>query len=251
MENLSQRQRDILSWIEDQGFATIEALAAHFSVSMQTVRREIIRLDATGHLQRFHGGAGLPERRVRLGYAGKSALATAAKARLAALVATRLRPGSSVFLDVGTTAEAVAKALAERHDLTIVTNSLNCARPFQTGDQRLVVLGGERRGADGSLVGPATLAAMAALAVDVAVIGCSGIDGDGAVTDFDPDKIAVKRAAMARAGQAWLVADASKFLRRATASIGTLPDFSLLVTDQPQPVAIAAALGTCQSLVAS
>lgn len=251
LDDLSLRQKRILSWIEDQGYVTIEALASHLGVSMQTIRREIIRLDASGHLQRFHGGAGLPESRIRLGYGSKSAIARAAKDRIGAAVAACIADGSSIFLDVGTTVEAVAQALAGRKGLQIITNSLNSARIFQDNQAcPTFVLGGTLRGADGSLVGEMTRAAIEHFKVDLAVIGCSAIETDGSVLDYDIDKIAVKHMAITSARRAFLVADAAKFRRQAVARIGSLSDFSTLVTDVALPAEMAGSLGECKVIVA-
>lgn len=250
-DDLSVRQKRILAWIETQGYATIETLAGHLGVSMQTIRREIIQLDASGHLQRFHGGAGRPEGRVRLGYHGKSTLARAGKDRIAAAVADRIADGSAVFLDVGTTVEAVAHALVERQGLQVITNSLNCARVFQgVSSGSAFILGGSLRGADGSLVGDQTTACLHRFKVDVAIIGCSAIEADGSVMDYDIDKIAVKRMALTTARRSFLVADATKFNRHAVARIGTLSEFTTLVTDEPLPPCIIENLGNCQVAVA-
>lgn len=250
-KELTPRQRDILAWIEDQGFATIESLASRFDVSMQTIRREIIRLDASGHLQRFHGGAGLPEGRIRLGYAGKSALAKDAKEQIGQTIAGLIPDGSAVFLDVGTTTEAAARALLARRSLQIVTNSLNCARVFQgVATIQTFVLGGSLRGADGSLIGDTTLSGLDRFKADVAVIGCSAVEDDGAVMDYDIDKIAVKRAVLATARRRILAVDSLKFRRHAVARIGSLTDFTDIVSDAPLPADIAECLGRCRQIIA-
>src|SRR5262245_43782546 len=108
---LNPRQREILEMVEAQGFATIEALARRFAVSSQTIRRDVIRLDKAQVLQRFHGGAGLPEDRVGLGHARKQAIRASAKERIGRAAARVISAGAAVFLDVGTTVEAVAQAL--------------------------------------------------------------------------------------------------------------------------------------------
>jgi DeoR family glycerol-3-phosphate regulon repressor len=251
-ETLSPRQQRIVAWIEQQGYATLEALAHHLQVSMQTVRREVIALDASGHLQRFHGGAGLAEGKIRLGYGGKSALARDAKDRIAAAAAEAIADGSSVFLDVGTTVEAVARALVSRQGLRIVTNSLNSARYFQDRPScSLMVLGGTLRGSDGSLVGDLTTTTLRQFKVDVAIIGCSAIEDDGSVMDHDMDKIAVKRAALAIARRSVLVADRAKFKRRAVTRIAGIADFTAVITDAPPSAGVIAALGKCQVTVAA
>ena len=237
---LTPRQSDILQMVGESGYATLESLAQRLDVSVQSIRRDIIHLDGLCLLQRFHGGAGPVDGTVRLGYAEKSALASAAKARIGKAAAALLNDGEVVFLDVGTTAEATARAIkARRMRLHLFTNSVASAAILagETSIQ-LHVLGGASRGADGSLVGAATLAAIEPIHFDCAVIGFSGFAADGTILDHDLEKIAVKQAAMRRSVRRILVGDQSKFQRRAMASIGRPRDFTHFVTDAlpPEPL---------------
>ncbi len=238
----NERQQAILRQVAEQGFATIEALARQFRVSAQTVRRDIIELSAAGLLQRFHGGAG-PAGAVRLGHAGKTLRAPAAKARIGNALCEMLPPRRTLFLDVGTTVEAAALALARRGGDTVFTNSIVAALAFGgTASDSVHVLPGTLRGADGSLVGGETVRALAALSLDVAVIACSGFDAAGAPMDFDPEKVAVKRAAMAASGMAVLLCHGEKFGRSAIHRIAPMRDFRTLVCDAEPPPGLAAAL---------
>ena len=99
-----------LEAVRARGFATIESLAAHFDVSAQTVRRDIIQLDEQGLLKRFHGGAGAIEAPGRYSYSQKKQLQSSAKARIGKTLANLVADDASVFLDVGTTVEAAAAA---------------------------------------------------------------------------------------------------------------------------------------------
>jgi DeoR family glycerol-3-phosphate regulon repressor len=243
MPDATARQQRILAAVQAQGFATIEALADTLGVSAQTARREAIRLQEAGLLQRFHGGVGLPEERVRPGYALKRHAAPEAKRRIGAAVAALVPRGASVFIDVGTTAEAAARALADHGRLRVVTVSLHVAgllagRP----GIEVFVAGGTLRGADGSLVGVETCAALARFRCDIALIGCSGFAEDGAVMDHDLDKIAAKQAMLRAARNAVLLADAAKFARTAPALVAPAAAFGRLVTDAAPPAGLAAAL---------
>lgn len=242
--DVNARQQRILAVVRARGFATIEALARELDVSAQTVRRDIIRLDEVKLLQRFHGGAGLRDSAVRVGYAEKRVLAAEAKERIGRRVAEIVPDGASVFLDVGTTAEAVARALgSRRRGLKIFTNGMAAARllsEFPTNE--IFVLPGHVRGPDGSLTGDATVAAIGEFRADFAVVALSGFDADGVPMDFDLGKIAVKRAMAARARRALMVADSSKFERQATARIAPLTAFHALVAEVEPPRALADAL---------
>lgn len=224
---LSERQSAIVARIEAHGFVTLDALAEAFGVSMQTVRRDLIALSEAGLVERFHGGAGLRPEAVptRLGHAEKRGLAVDDKRRIAMQAAALAPPGAHVYLDVGTTAEAVAVALDALAGLTIVTNSLHVAGLVSPSRHRVRVLPGLVAGPDGSLTGSETTDALARLRLDVAFISCSGIEPGGRVMDFDPAKIAVKRAAMAAAERSALIAAPEKFGRTAREEIARLSDF--------------------------
>lgn len=238
------RQSRLLALVRARGFAPLEVLADELGVSAQTVRRDVTRLTELKLLQRFHGGAGLPaEAAVRPGWVDKHGVATAAKRAIGEAAADAVPRGASVFLDVGTTVEAAAEALARRGGpLRIVTASLRGALALAGIDGvEVLVPGGVLRGADGSLAGGAALAGLDALRVDVAMIGCSGFDAeDGAPMDWDVEKVAVKRAMLARARRSLLLADASKFARMPLIRIGAANACAALITDAPPPPMLAA-----------
>ncbi|WP_374441924.1 DeoR/GlpR family DNA-binding transcription regulator [Stella sp.] len=235
-DEVGQRRAAILAIVREQGFATVEALARRFGLSAQTVRRDIVHLDAEGLLQRFHGGAGWREGHVRLGYAEKRAVAADAKDRIGRAAAALVPDGAAVFLDVGTTVEAVARALRGRRHLRVFTSSLPAATILADADGiELFVLGGSIRGADGSLVGDQTTAAIARFRFDHAVIGFSGCEPDGTLMDYDLAKVAVKQAAIARSRRAIAAGTADKFRHSALVAVAGFDALADLVTDAPLP----------------
>lgn len=173
---------------------------------------------------------------MRLGYAEKRERQPEAKSRIGAALAALLPPRQSLFLDVGTTVEAAAVALAGRGGDRIFTNSMVAALAFgRTEHPAVHLLPGRLGGGDGSLVGGETAAALANLALDVAVIACSGFDAAGAPMDFDPEKVAIKRAAMAAARMTVLLCQAEKFGRSALVRVAPAQAFATLLCDAPPP----------------
>lgn len=230
---LTGRQSEILARAERQGFVTIESLAEDFGVSAQTVRRDIIALDRAGLLQRFHGGAGSNGggESLRLDHERKRALNVEAKAAIARKAAARVPDGAAIFLDVGTTVEAAAADLNGKAKLLVFTTSLRAALRFDHERHEVHVIGGRLSGKDGSLTGENPIGTLAGLRLDLALIGCSAIEDDGRVMDFDLGKILVKRAAMRAAGRSLLLATKSKFGRTARAEIAPRSAFEAVITE--------------------
>ncbi len=233
---LTRRQRSVLAAVQELGFVTIDGLAREFEVSSQTIRRDIIKLQQANYLHRFHGGAGLTDGTFRPGYAQKLTTAPAGKERIGRAVAEMIPDGASVYLDVGTTVEAVARALLSKMTLRIITCSVSVAMIFCShGKFDVFVTGGSVRGANGSLVGSVTTESLKMFRVDYAVIGFGGFDDDGAPMDFDLEKIAVRQVALAHSRHGIAVADASKFGKAGVARVAPLSAFHALVTDSEPP----------------
>ncbi len=234
---LSARQRAIHDHIARHGFATLDALAALFEVSVQTVRREIIHLDRCGLVERFHGGAGAVDKARRREYTEKKSVAREGKQRIAQAIMAELAPHETLFLDVGTTAETLAQAIALRElPLRIVTPSLPAAMAL-AGAKRIEthVVGGIVGGPDGSLIGSGAAEALSQYHFDRCVISASGFDETWAPTDFDLQKIFLKRIAVRQSRIAILAMDAGKFERCATITVAPMDSFSTLVTDGNLP----------------
>ena len=149
--------------------------------------------------------------------------------------------GASLFLNIGTTTEAVAQALLHHESLLVVTNNMNVANILieNTGCE-VIVAGGTVRPTDGGLIGHMTLRMIELFSLDFAVIGCSAIDARGDILDFDTAEVSVSQTMLARARSSILVADHEKFARHAPARIANLKEVDHFVTDHPLPLALQA-----------
>ncbi|MEM7464033.1 MAG: DeoR family transcriptional regulator, partial [Pseudomonadota bacterium] len=128
----------------------------------------------------------------------------------------------------------VAHCLRRHKGLMVITNNLNVAMILsEAPDVDLVVSGGMVRKSDGGIVGAAAVDLIKQFKVDYAVIGASAIDGEGALLDFDYREVRVAQAILSQARQKILVADASKFERRAPVQIGHISEMDIFVTDAP------------------
>ncbi|WP_372886766.1 DeoR/GlpR family DNA-binding transcription regulator, partial [Shimia sp.] len=164
-----------------------------------------------------------------------------AKKRIAQACAGAIPDGASVFLNIGTTTEAVARALLGHRRLMVVTNNLNAAEILSASPEcEITLTGGRLRSEDGGLVGPLAARSVDQFRFDVAVLGCSALDAGGDLLDFDPQEVMVSQSALHRARRRLVVADRSKLRRPAPIRICSLAEIDALYTDAPLPEALAA-----------
>jgi DeoR family glycerol-3-phosphate regulon repressor len=236
---LNGRQHRLLDWVMREGFASVEALATHFGVTHQTIRRDINELAELGLLRRFHGGAGLPSTVENVAYSARQVLLHEEKRRIARLVAEHIPDNASLFINIGTTTEEVAKALAHHEGLRVITNNLNVAAAMCGNPGcEVIIASGVVRPRDRGVTGEATIDFIRQFKVDFGVIGISAIESDGTLRDFDYREVRVAEAIIAQSRQVYLVADHSKFGRAALVRLGHVAQVTALFTDQPVPAAM-------------
>ncbi len=235
------RQPEILDIARRDGKVTVEGLADHFGVTLQTIRRDLTELSDAGRLDRVHGGAVLPSGTTNIGYEDRRNLNAEAKAAIARACAAQIPSDCSIFLNIGTSTEAVAAELLQHQNLLVVTNNINVAN-ILIGNPNcdIVVAGGSLRRSDGGLVGNLTTETIRHFKFDIAVIGCSALDDDGDLLDFDIQEVGVSRSIIAQSRKTFLVADASKFKRSAPARIASMRELDAFFTDRPLPGDLAA-----------
>ncbi|MDX5930625.1 DeoR/GlpR family DNA-binding transcription regulator [Acidiphilium acidophilum] len=239
----TSRLSEIVALVASRGFQTIDALAQHFDVTVQTIRRDLNALAAEGRISRYRGGAGLPSSIENMEYARRKVVHLAAKQRIAALVAADVPERASLFINIGSTTEQVARALLDHQHLRVITNNLNVARILsENTDFRIVITGGMVRNGDGGITGQATRDMLDQFRADIGIIGISGIDADGDLYDYDMDEVICSQAIIRNARRVFLVTDHTKFGRPALMRVGTMAQVSALYTDMPPPPAMTALL---------
>ncbi|ASI70601.1 MAG: DeoR/GlpR family DNA-binding transcription regulator [Diaphorobacter nitroreducens] len=235
--NTNPRQLQLLDEVRLRKSLSVEQLADILGVTLQTVRRDVQRLAELGLVSRFHGGVRMPSSTVEnLAYTQREALNSTGKARIARAVAAQVPDNCSLILNIGTTTEAIAKALLHHKGLRVLTNNLNvaailCANP----DCEVIVAGGVVRKRDRAIVGEAAVDFIRQFRVDIALIGISGIEPDGSLRDYDMREVKVAQTIIEHAREVWLAADHTKFNRPAMVQLAQLAQIDRLFTDAPPP----------------
>ncbi|KXF82693.1 DeoR/GlpR family transcriptional regulator [Enterovibrio coralii] len=239
----TQRHQEILDLVRSKGYVSTDDLVLHFDVSPQTIRRDLNELAADNKIRRQHGGATLPSSSVNTAYDARKIMQQEEKNRLAQALVAHIPDGATLFIDIGTTPEAVARALLNHQDLRIVTNNLNAASILMAKeDFRIIMAGGEVRNRDGGIMGEATVDFISQFRLDFGILGISGIDLQGGLLDFDYHEVRVKQAIMENSRLVMLAVDHTKFGRNAMVNVGSLSQIDMLFTNAPLPGDIASHL---------
>jgi DeoR family glycerol-3-phosphate regulon repressor len=232
----NDRQTEILSLVRQRGYMSIEELAAQFDVTPQTIRRDINELSDQELLRRYHGGAGLNSSVENVAYSTRQVHNLNEKRRIAKACADHIPNHASLFINIGTTNEEVARALHRRDGLRVITNNLNVASILVENQSfEVVIAGGQVRHVDRAIVGEATVDFVRQFRVDFGIIGISGIDADGTLLDYDYREVRVAQAIIENSRQVFLVVDHSKFTRRPMTRLGHIGDLDALFTDRRPP----------------
>jgi DeoR family glycerol-3-phosphate regulon repressor len=233
---VTRRQAQIVELVRSKGFVTIEDLAQRFRMTPQTLRRDINLLAGKGILRRYHGGAGMATSVENVAYSDRQVLCLREKQAIAKLVARHIPNKASIFINIGTTTEEVAKALCRHDHLRVITNNLQVASILSGNDNfEVIVTGGVVRSRDRGIIGEATIDFINQFKVDYGIIGISGVDHDGTLLDFDYREVRAARAIIDNSRRVFLVADHTKFGRNAMVRLGSIGEVNGLFTDRKPP----------------
>ncbi|WP_243369256.1 DeoR/GlpR family DNA-binding transcription regulator [Microvirga solisilvae] len=229
---LSPRQQEIIGIARLQGRVNVDELASRLDVTQQTIRKDLNDLCEQRLMTRVHGGAVIASGVENVAYEARRLIAQAEKQAIGAATAKLIPNNSSLFINIGTTTEEVARALQDHEGLLVITNNLNVATILYRHPRiEVIMTGGPVRRADGAVIGGAAVDFVRQFKVDYAVIGTSAIDEDGSLLDFDVREVRVSRAIIDNARKVVLVADHLKAERSAPVRIGHLREIDIFVTD--------------------
>jgi DeoR family fructose operon transcriptional repressor len=234
---VEERQAVIITRARTSGRVEVAELATHFSVTPETIRRDLTALERAGLLRRVHGGAVVVD---LFGFeptlAVRESVYTTEKATIASAALGFLPEEGAIALDAGSSTYRMAEMLPADRPLTVVTNSLPvatllAARPELTVHQ----VGGQVRGRTLATVGSQATEYLRGVFVDVAFLGTNGFSVQRGLTTPDSAEAAVKTAFVGCARRTVVLADHSKYGSDHFAHVASLAEVSAIVTDSELP----------------
>ena len=230
---VEDRRRQVAEYLQQHAYAPLKEVCTRFNTSEATARRDLAALAARKQIVRTRGGALTEYNRRFPSFRQREGLHAEGKRRIAAAARDLISPGTTCFLDFGTTAYALAEELRRRpvEDLQVVTNSLPVADLLLTvPGTRTYLLGGELLPRQSMMLGGAAFDALQYYAIDQAFLSAEAADATG-VWNSQSQLVALQQAVMKHAGSSVLCIDASKLKRFAPAFLAPWTGFRLIITD--------------------
>ncbi|MBL4928155.1 DeoR/GlpR family DNA-binding transcription regulator [Fuscibacter oryzae] len=230
------RRHLIAEAVMTEGTMRIEDLTARFGISLMTAHRDLDELVGRGLLRKTRGiVSAAPTSLVESSAVYRSTRQELEKRAIAAAAAAHIEPGQAVFFDDSTTVLQMVPHLASRVPLTAITNSITLMNELRgVRDITLLGLGGQFYNWCNAFMGPVTTAEIRRLRPDLVFLSMSAITDD-MVFHQNPEMVETKRAMFDSAARRILLADHTKFERRALHAMGALDEFDVVIVDDGTP----------------
>jgi|TARA_R110002050_G_scaffold55357_5_gene125022 DeoR family glycerol-3-phosphate regulon repressor len=231
-----ERQAYILEKVRQEKSATVEKLSKIFSVSVQSIRKDINFLCEEGLLRRIYGGVEMALQKDNISYDSRKIIHYDEKKIIARLIAKQIPNNSSLFFSIGTTPEIIAKELINHKNLKIFTNNLNVALVCCENSSFEVTLhGGLLRNKHRDIEGNDIEKFFSSYSVDFGIYGVGAIEENGSLLDFTQEECQAREAISKSSKKVFLVADYSKFTRNAYIRSGNISNVDSIFCDKKPP----------------
>lgn len=216
--------------------ATIDELCETFSVSKNTIRRDLNALEARGHISKVYGGVTAISSPGAVPTPVRSSLHSTDKSLIGRLAADMVDDGDTIFIDSGTTTLCMLKFLATKKRITVVTHSLGAlAEASKYENFNLISLGGIYSHPTDSFVGLSAFEALSTMKIHKAFMAATGVSLENGMMNTTFLEAEIKRGIVHRAAHIHLLVDHSKINHDAVITFCRLEDISGFITDRRPP----------------
>jgi DeoR/GlpR family transcriptional regulator of sugar metabolism len=228
-----ERRGEILQKLMIDGKVVVNELADKYEVAEETIRRDLEKLESEGYAKKTYGGAVRNDNMTsELPYVVRKQTNVSGKKYIAEIIGSLISDGDSLLLDSSSTALFMIKSISNKHNLTLVTNSVEILLEVPQGnDWNVVSTGGTYRSESMSFYGAAAEEVVEKYYADYAVFSCKGFDIEKGMTDGRETFAMVKKAFIRSAKKVILAVDHTKFNKISFVRLGDLDDVDIIVTD--------------------
>lgn len=228
-----ERKNEILSKLMLEGKVIVSDLAVQYSVTEETIRRDLEKLEREGFAKKTYGGAVKSDNMTaELPYTVRKLTNVSGKKYIAEKIGDLIQDGDSIMLDASTTALFTVKSIFNKHNLTLITNSVEILLDLPaSNDWRIISTGGTYRQDSMSFLGSSTTGVISNYHADYAVMSCKGLDIIKGITDTRENNADLKKSFISNANKVILAVDSTKFGKISFVKICDINCIDIVVTD--------------------
>jgi DeoR/GlpR family transcriptional regulator of sugar metabolism len=230
-----ERHRVILDRLARDGRVIATRLASELRVTEDMIRRDLRDLSEAGICRRVYGGA-VPLASESTSFLDRRAENPEQKSALASVAVSLIKSGQTIFLDSGSTNEAIARTLPQDLNLTVITNApLVAAALVGRTDLTLLTLGGRIDPKAGAAVGASVIRDLQMIHADLCFLGVCFLDVEGGISVFDSDEAEVKRGFVRSSSSLAVAVMNNKLGARAPHFVASTNQITFLIVEKNAP----------------
>lgn len=229
----SNRISNIEEYIYKHKTVSLDKLCEVFNVSKNTIRRDINELTAKGNIKKVYGGVSIQENSTLIPFEERNIKNINLKSNIGKLCADYIKDGDIIFLDSGTTTLTIVEYLKEKNNVTIITNNLEIiVKSIDLPNLNIICLPGNLIRQTNSFVGIDTVSILNKYNINKSFMASTGISIEYGITNSHPLESEIKRLAIEKGSEVFLLVDSTKFDNSSLVTYAQLEDINYLITDK-------------------
>ena len=233
---MAQKERldQIRQIMKTERKVSVSELSVQLTVTPETIRRDLEKLEQENFLTRTHGGAVITQADLseKISFLKRENTNTEAKRIIAGLAADLIPFGASIGCDASSTSMELLEQLKDREDLLVLTNSVKAICDMSESRYGLLSTGGYINRQSYSLQGGAAKNMVQEYHLEMVFMSCKGISGDGGIFDSHEVEIEMKKSLLEQGNKIYLLADHTKFGCVGFSKLAEIKEIDAVITDQ-------------------
>lgn len=228
------RIKEIENYVIKNESVSLDKLCSMFDVSKNTIRRDIAELEKKGTIKKVYGGITLNNKMTTIPFQEREIKNKGAKQIIAKEASKLVNDGDIIFIDSGTTTMHMIPYLANKRNLTIITNNVNVlVKSFPFRNLNVLATGGSLYRKTNSIIGIEAVNFLRNYNISKCFMASTGISIEKGVTNSSPLEFEIKRSVINQSNEVILLVDHSKFEKVSLMTYCDLSDIDIFITDKP------------------
>lgn len=209
-----EREKQILELLLKGERVSVKELSERLYISEPSVRRDLASLEKQNLIKRVHGGAVIEKTALsknKIPFIIREYEQSSAKALIAENAVKLVQDNDVLFLDASTSCYYLIPLLAEKRNLTVITNGVKALSALAEYGINTISTGGTLIASCLALVGEDAYDTIDRYNADIAFFSCRGLTRDGDLTDISPEENNIRRRMIKQSKSAYLLCASDKF----------------------------------------